>query len=274
MKQKRRLGRGLDALLGEAAGAREGMRMIPIGLIDPNPYQPREIFDEAEIEKLAASIRQDGVLSPVLVRPHGGRYQLVAGERRWRAAQRAGLAEIPAVVREVSDAQALQLAIVENLQRRDLSPIEAAKAYQRLADEFGLTHEEIARRVGVSRAQITNTLRLLQLPAPVQAMVERGELSAGQARALVGLDEEVAVEAATRAAREQWSARKIEAFARRQKKKTRASLRDPDIVALEERLSYALGLPVRIRQRQSGEGELVIRYRRPEELDPLLEKLV
>ena len=279
-KPKRGLGRGLDALLGDAP-APEWMAVakpIPISAIRPNPYQPRRRFGADELAELVQSVRRHGVLAPVLVRPakEPGTYELVAGERRWRAAQQAGLAEIPAVVRELSDLEALDLALVENLQRQALSPMETALAFQRLHEEFGLTHQEIAERVGISRAQVTNTLRLLQLPEAVQQLVDAGKLGTGLARALVGLPPETARRLAERAVAEGWTARRMEREAKRAKERKppmRAPQPDPDLEALARELSHLTGLKVVIRARPGEGGRMEFHFRRAEELDALLARL-
>ena len=186
---KKRLGRGLDALLSDKpadAALLSQARQIPISQIRPNRYQPRQNFDAEVLSALTESVRRDGVLMPILVRPMGDGYELIAGERRWRASQAAGLLEIPAIVRDVDDLQALELAIVENEQRDNLTAIESARAYQRMMDEFGCTQQQVAERIGVSRAQVTNITRLLQLPESVQKLIEKRELTMGQARPLVG----------------------------------------------------------------------------------------
>lgn len=186
---RRGLGKGLAALIPEAEEASgEGVVEIEVEKIRPNRYQPRKAFDEAKLEELAESIRSHGVVQPIVVRLIGDAYELVAGERRWRAAVKAGIKKIPAVVREMSDSELLEVALIENLQRTDLNPMEEAEAYRKLASEFGLSQEEIAKRVGKSRSQVANTLRLLQLPPRVQESIRRGELSMGHAKALLGLE--------------------------------------------------------------------------------------
>ena len=187
---RKALGRGLSALLREtdsAPAAASTSASIPVDLIDPNPFQPRQAFAEAGLKELADSIRSSGIVQPVLLRRSNDRYQLVAGERRWRAARAAGLESIPAVVRELSDREALELALTENLLREDLNPIDSAQGLKALQDKYGLTHEEIAARLGVDRSTVTNTIRLLRLPPEVQQMVSKGDLSAGHGRALLGL---------------------------------------------------------------------------------------
>src|SRR5947207_534550 len=187
---RKALGRGLGALLSAegAARAKEDTSEVPIDLIDPSALQPRSVFDETKLDELAKSIRTNGVVQPLLLRPKGNRFELIAGERRWRAAQRAGLSKVPAVVREVSDDKVLEIAIIENIQREDLNPIEEAGAYRKLIDTLGLTQEMVAERVGRDRSYITNYLRLLRLPDDLQQLLQAGRLSTGHARTLLGVD--------------------------------------------------------------------------------------
>ena len=216
-KTKTGIGRGLAAILAvsEGNGATEGVKDLPVDLIDPNPHQPRQSFDEEALAALAASLRERGVLQPVLVRPRGGRYELIAGERRWRAAQSAGLERIPALIRPTDDAQTVELALIENMAREDLNPVEAARACALLAEDMGLTHEEIGRRVGRSRVAITNLLRLLELPDEALGWLEAGALSEGHGRALLmAEDHEQRRLLARRAVRERWSVRATEERAR------------------------------------------------------------
>lgn len=272
------LGRGLDALL---PAAQEGQlfRMIPLDRVMPNPHQPRAAFDEEALEALAASIEEVGVLQPVVVRPEdeSGRFTLVAGERRLRAARRAGLQAIPAVIREGEEPGLLTQALVENLQREDLGPLEEAAAYQQLLEDFGWTHDEIGKRVGKSRTTVTNALRLLQLPAAIQGMLERGEIAAGHARALLGCeDEKFAQHVARRVAEEGWSVRQVEEAirsrtparppSRRTKSATTAARRPAALVELEERLSEHLGTPVQIEYSGEG-GRLMIGFRSLDDLE-------
>ena len=281
---RRGLGRGLSALLDEVeAPVAEGPRAagivdLPIELIRPNPDQPRRRFDEAELEELAASIRGKGVLQPILVRPAmvGGEYQIVAGERRWRAAQRTGVRSIPALVRNLSDAEVLEIAIVENVQRTDLTPIEEAEGYRALIDKFGRTQADIAEVVGKSRVHVTNVMRLLQLPQGVQALVREGKLTAGHVRPFVGRPdaERLAQEAADR----QLTVRQAETLARAApaapagQGRRPATAKDADTAALEADLSEVLGLSVQIRD-AGGAGEVRIRYTTLEQLDDLCRRL-
>jgi ParB family chromosome partitioning protein len=252
------LGRGLEALIpaGSEPGA-GGFAHLPVGDVEPNPNQPRTRFDDESIALLAESIAEIGLLQPIVVapRPEGG-YRLVAGERRWRAAKRAGLTEIPAIIRTPDDRGMLTEALVENLQREDLNPLEEAAAFQQLLEDFAMTHEEIGSRVGRSRAAITNTIRLLQLPPSIQGMLERGELSAGHARALLGIEDRKFVEyVAAKAAAEGWSVRQVEEAAR--VRKTGSAIPPPrvrevrpvEIIELEHRLTERLGSRVKISYR-------------------------
>jgi len=285
---RRGLGRGLSALLGEAeegaegaaaAAAGEGAREIPIEQIHRNPEQPRTQFAEAELEELAASIREKGVLQPILVRPskaQPGEFQIVAGERRWRAAQRAGLAAVPALVRELGDNQAFEIAIVENVQRTDLNPLEEANAYYALMGRMGYTQEETARVVGKSRSHVANTLRLATLPPSVKEHLMAGRLTAGHARAIATAENPAAL--AEVIVSKGLSVREAEALARQktdQPKKAsgpRRAPKDADTHALEADLEDALGMAVEVTDR-GGAGELRIRYATLEQLDELCRRL-
>jgi ParB family transcriptional regulator, chromosome partitioning protein len=277
---RRGLGRGLSALLDEVeAPAADGHRAagtteLPIDVIKPNPQQPRRHFNEAELDELANSIREKGVLQPILVRPavFAGEYQIVAGERRWRAAQRSGARTIPALVRSLSDAEVLEIAIVENVQRSDLSPIEEAEGYKALIDRFERTQAQIADTVGKSRVHVTNALRLLQLPDEVQAMVREGRITAGHARSLIGVPN--AARVAEEVEHRGLSVRQTESLARGQavERAPRRVGKDADTLALETDLSDALGLPVEIRD-TGGVGELRLRYSTLEQLDDICRRL-
>jgi len=265
--KRRGLGRGLDALLESQPG--EEPRSLPISRLKPNRFQPRSRFDESGLEELADSIRVQGIVQPLLVTPApGGDYVIVAGERRWRAAQRAGLAEVPVVVRTVDDdGQLLEMALVENLQRADLNAVEEADAYRSLADEFGLAQEEVARRVGKSRSAVTNSLRLLRLPPEVLDLVRDGTLSAGQVRPLVPLPEGTATELARRAARLGLTARQIERLAGGSGAARKAAAKgpDPDTAEAADRLTRKLQTKVEIRRRGRG-GRILVRFHDEEEL--------
>jgi len=282
VESKRGLGRGLSALLEEAneaadAGGVEPGRTVPIELIRRNPDQPRRHFDDAEIESLAASIREKGVIQPILVRPAPGapgEYQIVAGERRWRAAQRAGLREAPVVIRELNDAEALELAILENVQRSDLNAIEEAAGYKALMERFGRTQETVSQVVGKSRSHVANTLRLLALPDAVQAHLIAGRLSAGHARAVSMAADPVAF--AERIVAEGLNVREAEALAKNPEAVAKApkarATKDVDTLDLEKRISDALGLSVEIRD-NGGKGEVRVRYRTLEQLEDVCRKL-
>ena len=270
------LGRGLEALIPKEDQAQTGLRMLPLDRIVPNPHQPRGRVEQESLEGLAASIGEVGLLQPIVVRPEEGKgtFVLVAGERRWRAAGLAGLREIPALVREGEETSLLTEALVENLQREDLSPLEEAGAFQQLLEDFGWTHEDVGRRVGKSRAAVTNALRLLQLPAPIQGLLERGELTAGHARALLGTDDRTFAEhIARRAAQEGWSVRQVEEAVRsrsgevgRRSGGRRPVERPAALLELEERLGERLGAPVEISYR-GRRGRLVVTFGSLDELE-------
>lgn len=275
------LGRGLEALIPKGEAHVSGYAVIPLDRVSPNPHQPRSVFDEEALASLAASIAEVGVLQPIIVRESGdGTYTLVAGERRWRAARRLGLHDIPAIIRESDDRALLTEALVENLQREDLSPLEEATAYQELLEDFELTHEEIGRRVGKSRSAITNSLRLLQLPASIQGKLERGEISAGHARALLGLeDKKFAEHIAQRAADEGWSVRQVEdavrhrAAALRHPSRTRlAATRPAAIIELEDRLREELQTRVKINY-SDDRGKLIIDFTSLDHLERIYRRL-
>ena len=279
MNKPKGLGRGLDALLGsdDSAPRQDAMASLPVASIRPGKYQPRTRMDQQALAELAASIRAQGLMQPLLVRPLGGnQYELIAGERRWRAAQLAGLAEVPVLLRDVPDNAALAMALIENIQREDLNPIEAASGLQRLIAEFHMTHEQAADAVGRSRSATTNLLRLLKLAKPVQAMLMQGALEVGHARALLPLEGARQIEAANRIVARGLSARESEALAARlargsvgrRKRKT-----DRDLARLEEETSQRLGTTVQIRPGRKGSGTIVVRYSGLDHLDRLLKKL-
>lgn len=290
MSEKRGLGRGLSALLGEEASAPErdaatpgkGSRNVPIDQIYPGWFQPRRNFDETEMNALVESIAAQGILQPLLVRPHpkfAGAYEILAGERRWRAAQRAHLHDVPVLVKEIGDREALEIALVENIQRSDLNAIEEAQGYKRLIEEFGHTQEALATALGKSRSHIANLLRLLTLPEEIKAMVADGRLSMGHARALVGLAAEPALALAEAIVRDDLSVRATERAAKPPEEKefvTRrprgGRQRDANIVALERELSAALGLKVEITF-DGTRGALTIRYASLDQLDDVLNRL-
>jgi ParB family chromosome partitioning protein len=280
-----RLGRGLAALIGDVdietpAGERtaRSQRKVPIEFVRANPRNPRKLFADTELNELTDSIRERGIIQPIVVRMRGAdSYEIIAGERRWRAAQRAGLHEVPVVVLDASDAEALELAIIENVQRTDLNPLEEATGYQVLAAEFNHSQDEIARIVGKSRSHVANTLRLLRLPDAVKAYINAGKLSAGHARALINQADPEAV--AREIVEKGLNVRQVEALGQEQAeasgKKIRTHLRaikDADTLALEKRVSDALGLVVGIDHRGKG-GVLRVRYRTLEQLDDVVRRL-
>lgn len=293
MKRKA-LGKGLGSLIPKAPPrtpappppaeaspvARTGEVQLDIDRIRPNPRQPRKAFEEGALEELAASIQVQGLLQPVIVRPLGdGKFELVAGERRWRAAQRAGLHRVPAVIREVPDEKLLELALIENLQREDLNPIEEAEAYQLLLDDLGLTQQEVASRVGKQRTSVTNALRLLGLPRKVQEDLRAGRLGAGHGKAIAGLaSASDQTSLADRTVREGLSVRQVEAIVARMSgpkpsKGARVSERDPNVVAAEQNLQRALGTKVRIVGGPK-RGRVELAYYSAEELERLYQMLV
>jgi ParB family chromosome partitioning protein len=285
-QQRSRLGRGLAALIGDmgteatAVDRRPatGQRKLPIEFIRPNPRNPRHDFDADDLDDLTRSIREKGIVQPILVRPVGeaaNSYEIIAGERRWRAAQKAGLHEVPVVVHEASDKEALELAIIENVQRADLNPLEEALGYQQLLDDYGYQQGQLAEAIGKSRSHIANTLRLLKLPAPVQAYLRSGELSAGHARALINVaDPEAAARQIVNAG---LSVRDAEAIGKSEGRARPASRarqeKDADTRALEKEMSDELGLAVTIDHRRGGAGSLTIKYKTLEQLDDLHRRL-
>jgi ParB family transcriptional regulator, chromosome partitioning protein len=275
--RRKGLGRGLEALLGGDEASHDSLTSLPVGRIRPGRYQPRTRMDQEALAELAASIKSQGLMQPVLVRPvDRDRYELIAGERRWRAAQMAGLQEIPALVREVADESALAMSLIENIQRENLNPMEEAAGLQRLVDEFRMTHEQAADAVGRSRSATTNLLRLLRLAKPVQGMVMEGVLEMGHARALLALDGARQIEAANRIAARGLSAREAEALAakmlRGQGSRSRQKA-DRDLARLEEEVSGRLGTTVEIHAGRKGRGKIIVHYSSLEHLDQLLKKL-
>lgn len=292
--ERRGLGRGLSALMAEVgadisfsgqgeAGAtpqdRRGIQVLPIEALMPNPNQPRRKFDPALLSELAESIREKGIIQPLIVRPDPGiegSYQIVAGERRWRAAQEAQLHQVPVIVKDFSDSEVLEIAIIENIQRAELSPIEEALGYRQLMDRFGHTQDRIAEALGKSRSYIANLLRLLNLPDEVRAMLESGALSVGHARALITAPDPAGL--ARKVIEGGLSVRQAEALARkihepRSRSSERAPEKDSDTRALEEDLSANLGMGVMIDHRAGGDGQVTIRYKTLEQLDQLCQLL-
>jgi ParB family chromosome partitioning protein len=283
--QKKGLGRGLSALIPSAAETRAESRdqsstlEVAVDRITPSPFQPRRTFDEAKIEELAGSIRNQGIIQPLVVRPKEDGYELIAGERRWRAAMKAGLARVPVVVRQASDHEALQLALVENLQREDLNPIEEASGYRRLQEEFHWSQEEMAEKVGKSRPAIANSVRLLALPAEVQQEVSAGNLPAGQARALLGPHTEALIVSACRdVVAKGLSTRETEKMVRLllvgRKRRRGVPLIDPDLKSLVETLQRALGTRVRLLPKaRSNKGKIEIEYYALADLERIIETI-
>lgn len=291
MVKKRGLGRGLDALLGPSqpaddaqpgedadAPASDLANSLPVDLIERGRYQPRRNFDEDRLRELADSITAQGMVQPIVVRPAGqGRYEIIAGERRWRAAQMAGLASVPVVVREVDDQSAMAMALIENIQRDDLNPLEEASALHRLLNEFELTHQQVAQAVGKSRTTVTNLIRLLELNPEVKEMVERGELEMGHARALLALTGLAQTQAGSQVAAKGLSVRETEALVRRlnQPKEPAPAPqeKDPDVRRLLDELTDRLGAKVALQQGTRGKGRLVISYNTLEELEGILDHI-
>jgi len=282
-KKKPVLGRNLSSMLSQAtlkqvqSKSRDELHHLPLDLIRPGRYQPRSVFDEEKLAELADSIRAQGVVQPVVVRPVGDdEYELIAGERRWRAAQIAGIDDIPAVVRDVPDEVSVAMALIENIQREDLNPLEEATALRRLIDDFQMTHQEAADAVGRSRAAVSNLLRLLELMQEVKDMIDMRLIEMGHARALLSLDDDLQVQAAREVVRKSLSVRDTENLARRlqQSKKRKGSRRvDPDILSLQNRLGETLGARVRIQHQASGKGKLVISYNNSDEFEGILDRL-
>lgn len=282
INKRQALGKGLAALLPEpeaktSPGAEGTPSEIPVGALEPNPFQPRTILDPAKLSELAASIRESGIVQPILVRRHGERYQIVAGERRWRAAQAAGLATVPVVIREIPDARLLEVALVENIQRQELSPLEEAAAFQRLQEDLRLTQEEVAQKVGRERSTVANTLRLLRLPTVVKGLLAEGRLDAGHARAILALDRSDDQEALAReAARKGLSVREVErrvALLRTPRKGAEPKRADANTRAAEEQLKAALGAKAEIKRQGKG-GQIRVLFQSEAELQRLYELLV
>lgn len=276
---RKALGRGLKALIPESESSEGSVRQIPIDQVERNPSQPRKHFDEEQLEELKESILAHGVLEPIIVRPVEGRYELVVGERRWRAAQLAGLKSIPATVRSLSDREVMEMALVENLQREDLNPIEEAEAYRRLMEEFGMTQEEVAERVGKKRSTVANRLRLLEIEPELRAEIAAGRLSAGHAKALLAISPPERLRIARKVIEEGWSVRAVEEYSRESMRKPAAVrrtaahvVRDPLIQDIEERLQRRLGTKVRV-VRQGQRGRIEIDYYSQDDMERILEIL-
>ncbi len=265
--RKKGLGRGLSALFGDTAPEEKTKitnksNMVAIADLSRNPYQPRQNFKEEKLEELANSIRKNGIIQPIAVRlskSSSGKYEIVAGERRWLAAQKAGLHEIPVTILELSDVESLEVAIVENIQRDDLNPIEEARGYKRLNDEFKYDHESISKLMSKSRSHISNTLRLLTLPKDVISMLEEGSLTSGQARPLIGISNASSI--AEEIVSKNYSARKVEYLVRNKKSDKKGKVVDANIVKSQERIEKLLGLKVKIINKKNNSGKIVIEYR-------------
>jgi len=299
--KKRGLGRGLDALLGGSAKevrpveesaeptddspAGQSLKTLPIDLIQRGKYQPRRNFDQDKLQELADSIAAQGIIQPIVVRPVGdGRFEIIAGERRWRASQLASLQEIPVVIHEVDDQAAMAMALIENIQRDDLNPLEEANALHRLLNEFGLTHQQIAKAVGKSRTSVTNFLRLLELAEPVKKMLELSQLDMGHAKAILGLKESDQYKAAKQVFDQGLSVRETEKLVRRMQGISETSQKpepakvtknkmNPDVLRLQNNLSEKLGAKVEIKQSASGKGQLLIAYNSLDELDGIIDHI-
>ena len=281
MAKLKGLGRGLDSLLASGdAGGDDKLTTLDITQIRPGRYQPRRVMGEDELRELAESIRAQGLIQPVIVRELGlSDYELIAGERRWRACQLAGLTEIPAVIKAVNDEAALAMGIIENIQRADLNPVEEAQGYKRLMDEFGLTHENLAQAVGKSRSAISNSLRLLSLPEQIQQHINQGLLEMGHARALITLPVLAQLQLAEAAIREAWSVREMERQAQAWQQNAPLSAQkasktvDADVLRLQDAIADKLGLAVKIQANQQQKGKLVLHFNNAEEFQQMLNAL-
>ena len=276
--QKKGLGKGLSALFGEIENKIDNkgnqQNTIAISDLKRNKYQPRTIFDEEKLEELSLSIKENGIIQPIAVRPNKydpGKFEIVAGERRWLAAQKAGLNEVPVIVLNIDDQKSLEIAIVENVQRQDLNIIEEAKGYQRLSQEFGYDHDKISILMSKSRSHVSNTLRLLTLPDDVVGLLEEGKLTAGQARPLIGMPN--ASEIAENIAKKKVAAREVEAMAKQTKTKISEKIEDPNIVFVRNELESRLGLNVEIMNKKNNSGKVVIKYKTLDQFE-LISKLL
>ncbi len=279
MAKHKGLGRGLDALLaGDVENESNGLRMLPVGQLQPGKYQPRSYMDDDALNALAESIKSQGIMQPILVRELAPeQYEIIAGERRWRASQIAGLEEVPVLIREIEDESALQMALIENIQRENLNPLEEALGIKRLIDEFAMTHERAASAVGRSRVAVSNLLRLLTLANGVQDMLMENKLDMGHARALIGLDAVQQVMLANKVVQEQLSVREVEKLVKKKstddEKKTPKTAINPDVAALQSRLSETLGAGVSIAAKSNGSGTLKINYSNLDQLDEIIKKI-
>ena len=276
---KKGLGRGLSALFGDIekkSGSNQNqINKVPIADLQRSKYQPRIIFDEEKIIELSSSIKENGVIQPIAVRPNRyepGKYEIVAGERRWLAAQKAGLNEVPVIVLDLDDKKSLEIAIVENVQRQDLNAIEEAKGYQRLIKEFGYDHEKISKFMSKSRSHISNTLRLLTLPQDILSMIEEGELTAGQARPLIGLPN--ASDIAENIVRKKISAREVESLTKIKKAPKKSKTEDPNITFVRNEIESKLGLNVEISNKKNNSGKITIKYKSLDQFELISKKLM
>ncbi len=280
MVKPKGLGRGLDALLANDIENENGdLRNLPVTQLQPGKYQPRSYMDEAALQTLADSIKAQGIMQPILVRTlNDGRYEIIAGERRWRASQLAGLAEVPVLVKEIADESALAMALIENIQRENLNPLEEAQGIKRLIDEFGMTHEKAAEAVGRSRVAVSNLLRLLSLSQPVQDMLMQNKLDMGHARALIGLDAAEQIMLANRIVAQNLSVREVENLAKQHLASTKttksSASQSRDVLELQEKLSDVLGASVNIAAKASGAGVLKISYSSLDQLDGIVHRLM
>ena len=275
---KKGLGRGLSALFGDiekkSVSDQNQTNKVPIADLQRNKYQPRTFFDEEKIMELSSSIKENGVIQPIAVRPNSyepGKYEIVAGERRWLAAQKAGLNEVPVIVLDLDDKKSLEIAIVENVQRQDLNAIEEAKGYQRLIKEFGYDHEKISKFMSKSRSHISNTLRLLTLPQDILSMIEEGELTAGQARPLIGLPN--ASDIAENIVRKKISAREVESLTKMKKAPKKSKTEDPNITFVRNEIESKLGLNVEISNKKNNSGKITIKYKSLDQFELISKKL-
>lgn len=282
MVKKRGLGKSLDALLAYsqtdmpkeyASTVKDELRSLPVGQVHRGKYQPRREMDTEALEELANSIRTQGIIQPLIVRPAGKHYEIIAGERRWRAAQMAGLTEVPVIIRSIPDEAAIAIALIENIQRENLNPVEEAIALQRLIDEFAMTHQQASEAVGKSRTHVSNLLRLLSLPDEIKTMLERGFLEMGHARCLLSLPESMQIQVAETVMLRSLSVREAEHLVRRlqsEKKPHSKKPADPDILQLQDNLAKQLNMKVAIQCNAKGKGKIVIHYRNLRELDQFL----
>ena len=275
---KKGLGRGLSALFGDievkSSSSDLNTNSLPIADLERNKYQPRSIFDEDKIDELSSSIKENGIIQPIAVRPNKyekGKFEIIAGERRWIAAQRAGLNKVPVVVLDIDDQKSLEIAIIENVQRQDLNIIEEAKGYQRLIQEFGYDHEKISKFMSKSRSHISNTLRLLNLPEDIIGLLEEEKLTAGQARPLIGLPN--ASEIAENIVKKKVAAREVESLVKNKKKKSKSDIEDPNIQFIKNEIESKLGLSIEIVNKKNNSGKVVIKYKSLDQFELISKKL-